>query len=87
MFKIIKIINKKSKIKITILKIKIHIDFIKLYFVNFIINEYKIFITFINKIIDYIKIKSFVLKNEIKIFLIYNYKSFIMKNHRLILFI
>ena len=83
----IKIINKKSKIKIIILKAKMHIDFIKSYFINFIIDKYKIFITFINEIIDYIKIKFFVLKSEIKRFLIYNYKSFIMKNYRLILFI
>ena len=86
-FKMIKIINKKLKIKIIILKIKIYIDFIKSYFVNFIIDKYKIFITFIDEVIDRIKIKFFVSKNEIKEFLIYNYKSFIMKNYRLILFI
>ena len=54
---------------------------------NFIINKYKIFITFINEIIDRVKIKLFILKNEMNFFLIYNYKSFIIKNYKLILFI
>ena len=86
-FKIIKIINKKLKIKIIILEIKMYIDFVKSYFVNFIIDEYKIFVTFIDKVIDYVKVKFFVSKNEVKRFLIYNCKSFIMKDYRLILFV
>ena len=86
-FKIIRIINKKLKIKITILEIKIHIDFVKSYFMGFIIDKYKIFITFIDEIINRVEIKLFVSKSEIKRFLIYNCKSFIMKNYKLILFI
>ena len=86
-FKMIKIINKKSRIKIIISKIKIYIDFIELYSINSIIDKYKMFIMFINKIIDYVEIKLFVSKSEVKKFLIYNYRSFIMKNYRLILFI
>ena len=83
----IKIINKKSRTKITILEIKMHIDFVKLYSMNFIIDKYKMFITFINEIINHAKTKFFVSKNEIKKFLIHNYKSFIVKNYRSILFI
>ena len=86
-FKMIKIINKKLKIKITILKTKIYIDFVKSYFMNFIIDEYKMFITFIDEVINHAKIKPFALKNEIKGFLIYNYKSLIMENYKLMLFI
>ena len=86
-FKIIKIINKKSKIKIIVSETKMHTDFVGSYFVNFIIDEYKMFMTFIDEAIDRAKAKFFASKNEVKGFLIHNCKSFIMKNHRLMLFV
>ena len=54
---------------------------------NFIINKYKKFIIFINKIIAYTQIKFFNSKLKVKSFLIYNYKTLIIKNYKLILFI
>ena len=54
---------------------------------DFIINRYKRFIIFINKVIARAQAKFFNLKLKIKDFLIYNYKILIVKNYKLILFI
>ena len=82
-----KIINKKLRIKIIIFKIRIYIDFAKSYSVSFIIDKYKKFVTFINKVIAYAQVKFFNSKLEIKSFLIHNYKALIVKNYKSILFI
>ncbi len=87
--KIIKIINKESSIKTTILDTKI--DYISisktLILLKVLLKKYKIFIRLINEVIKKTSIKLVILKSEIKEFLIYNIKILIIKKKKLIIII
>ncbi len=87
--KIIKIINKESSIKTTILDTKI--DYISisktLILLKVLLKKYKIFIRLINEVIKKTNIKLVILKSEIKEFLIYNIKILIIKKKKLIIII
>ena len=83
--KMIKIINKKSYIKITISIIKMYIDFWDKFFIDNIRREYVYFVSFINKIIERTMIRFIVFKIEIYDFLIHEIRHLLIKDKKSIM--
>ena len=80
--KMIKIINKKSYIKITISAAKMHIDFWNKFFIDNIKKGYVYFVSFIDKTIERAMIRFIVFKIEIHNFLIHEIKHLLIENKK-----
>ena len=83
----IRIIKKKLRIKITISKTRIYIDFVESYLIEYIIKGYKRFITFIDKYSNKANVEIYILKNKTIDFLIQNYRLLIAKKYRSLIYI